>query len=258
MPPVKRRAKGAKAPPNRWTRGEIDVLLQCLGSDEFLSKHAKTLQTRQFPPFSLRDACVKENEYHGVCVALSQEILEQAGEHNNSNLRPFASIASKILDMTAKAKVSNPGLEAQALFDAFDVDAFMASSGPLGPEPPAAADPAAASSAAKGSAEGGEAGKEQEAAKEDEEYDDTYVAPVRDPRNITFQTRILNPHLVCTLCMGYFNDACITARPKCPPWQRPTSAAVPPQGAPDGSGRLGTAKRKLAHWTPSHCLGCSS
>ena len=42
----------------------------------------------------------------------------------------------------------------------------------------------------------------------EEEYDDTYVAPVRDPSNITFQTRILNPHLVCTLCMGYFNDAC--------------------------------------------------
>ena len=104
--------------------------------------------------------------------------------------------------------------EAQALFDAFDVDAFMASSGPLGPEPAAAAVPGASSSsgaissAAKGSADGGEAIKEQEAAKEDEEYDDTYVAPVRDPRNITFQTRILNPHLVCTLCMGYFNDAC--------------------------------------------------
>ena len=102
MPPVKRRAKGTKAPPNRWTRGEIDVLLKCLGSEEFLSKHAKTLQKRQFPTFSLRDACVKENEYHGVCVALSEEILNQAGEHNNLNLRPFASIASKILDMTAK------------------------------------------------------------------------------------------------------------------------------------------------------------
>ena len=221
MPPVKRRAKGTKAPPNRWTRGEIDVLLKCLGSEEFLSKHAKTLQKRQFPTFSLRDACVKENEYHGVCVALSEEILNQAGEHNNLNLRPFASIASKILDMTAKAKASNPGLEAQELFDAFDVDAFMASSGPLGPEPPAA-DPAAASSTskeAKGSAEGGEAAKEAEASKEDpkpnpnpdpspspspnpnpnananpnpnpnpnpsqaskedEEYDDTYVAPVR-------------------------------------------------------------------------------
>ena len=75
MPPVKRRAKGAKAPPNRWTRSEIDVLLQSLSSDDFLAKHAKTLQPRQFPPYSLRDACVKENEYHGVCVALSQEFV---------------------------------------------------------------------------------------------------------------------------------------------------------------------------------------
>ena len=222
MPPVKRRAKGAKAPPNRWTRSEIDVLLQSLSSDDFLAKHAKTLQPRQFPPYSLRDACVKENEYHGVCVALSQEILNQAGEHNNHNLRPFASIASKILDMTAKAKASNPGLEGQALFDAFDVDAFMASAGPLGPDPaaqsesPAAADSAKPSSSTGAGAEssGGDAGKEGDAAKgggapaAEEEYDDTYVAPVRDPRNITFQTRILNPHLVCTLCMGYFNDAC--------------------------------------------------
>mmetsp|Transcript_46131 Transcript_46131/g.92039 ORF Transcript_46131/g.92039 Transcript_46131/m.92039 type:complete len:272 (-) Transcript_46131:842-1657(-) len=39
-------------------------------------------------------------------------------------------------------------------------------------------------------------------------YDDTYVPPVRDARTISFQTRILNQHLVCTLCMGYFNDAC--------------------------------------------------
>ena len=42
------------------------------------------------------------------------------------------------------------------------------------------------------------------------------MAPVRDPRNITFQTRILNPHLVCTLCMGYFNDACTAARSERP------------------------------------------
>lgn len=40
------------------------------------------------------------------------------------------------------------------------------------------------------------------------QYDDHYVAPVRDDKSITFQTRILNQHLVCTLCMGYFKDAC--------------------------------------------------
>jgi hypothetical protein len=45
-----------------------------------------------------------------------------------------------------------------------------------------------------------------------EEYDETYVPPVvtsvGDARTISFQTRIINQHLVCTLCMGYFNDAC--------------------------------------------------
>ena len=44
-----------------------------------------------------------------------------------------------------------------------------------------------------------------------EEYDDTYFAPVLrsngESRTLTFQTRILNQHLICTLCMGYFNDA---------------------------------------------------
>ena len=47
----------------------------------------------------------------------------------------------------------------------------------------------------------------------DEPYDDTYYAPqvttsADDVRTLTFQTRILNQHLICTLCMGYFNDAC--------------------------------------------------
>ena len=46
----------------------------------------------------------------------------------------------------------------------------------------------------------------------DEEYDETYYAPqvaqVGETRTLTFQTRILNQHLICTLCMGYYNDAC--------------------------------------------------
>ena len=46
----------------------------------------------------------------------------------------------------------------------------------------------------------------------DAEYDDTYYAPQvssrGESRTLTFQTRILNQHLICTLCMGYFNDAC--------------------------------------------------
>ena len=41
-------------------------------------------------------------------------------------------------------------------------------------------------------------------------------------------------------------------------WQRPSSAPVPPQGAPGSSGQLGTPRKRPAHWAPSHCLGCSS
>ena len=45
---------------------------------------------------------------------------------------------------------------------------------------------------------------------------------------------------------------------KVPPWQRASSAPVPPQGAPGGSGQLGTPMKRPAHWAPSHCLGCLS
>ena len=43
-----------------------------------------------------------------------------------------------------------------------------------------------------------------------------------------------------------------------PPWQRPSSAPAPPQGAPGGSGQLGTPRVRPSHWAPSDCLGCSS
>ena len=42
------------------------------------------------------------------------------------------------------------------------------------------------------------------------------------------------------------------------PWQCPSSPPVPPQGAPGGSGQVGTPRVRHSHWAPSHCLGCSS
>ena len=45
---------------------------------------------------------------------------------------------------------------------------------------------------------------------------------------------------------------------KVPPWQRPSSASVHPQGAAGGSGQLGTPRKMPAHCAPSHCLGGSS
>ena len=45
---------------------------------------------------------------------------------------------------------------------------------------------------------------------------------------------------------------------KVPPWRCPSSAPVPPRGAPGGSGQLGTPRVRPRHWAPSHCLGCSS
>ena len=50
----------------------------------------------------------------------------------------------------------------------------------------------------------------------------------------------------------------MTAWSKCPSWQCPSSAPVPPQDAPGGSGQLGAPRKRPAHCAPSHCLGCSS
>jgi hypothetical protein len=43
-----------------------------------------------------------------------------------------------------------------------------------------------------------------------------------------------------------------------PPGQCPSTAPVPPQSAPSGSGRLNTlrGRRRPGHWAPRSCLGC--
>ena len=72
-----------------------------------------------------------------------------------------------------------------------------------------------------------------------EEYDDTYYAPQitsqGETRTLTFQTRILNQHLICTLCMGYFDEACTiiefccqAPRPQLPAISLTNSSNEPP------------------------------
>ena len=52
-----------------------------------------------------------------------------------------------------------------------------------------------------------------------------------------------------------FHEAVRAAWSKCPPWQCPSSAPAPPQGAPGGSWRLDTSRRERpGHCSPSHCL----
>eukprot|EP00964_Phaeocystis_antarctica_P116216 scaffold80182_cov60-Phaeocystis_antarctica.AAC.4 len=41
---------------------------------------------------------------------------------------------------------------------------------------------------------------------------------------------------------------------KVAPWQCPSSAPAPPQGAPGGSGQLGTPRAWPSHWDLSHRL----
>ena len=50
----------------------------------------------------------------------------------------------------------------------------------------------------------------------------------------------------------------MTARSTCPPWQRPGSPPVPPQGAPGGSVQLGTLRGRPSHRASGHGLSCSS
>ena len=45
---------------------------------------------------------------------------------------------------------------------------------------------------------------------------------------------------------------------KVQPGQCPSSAPAPPQGAPGGSGQLGTPSARPNHWAPRHSLGRSS
>lgn len=49
--------------------------------------------------------------------------------------------------------------------------------------------------------------KRQDDEEEEDEDDGKIIEPIIDGRNITFQTRILNQYLLCSLCMGYFKDA---------------------------------------------------
>ena len=252
-----------KPPPNRWTRAELEVMLDCLASQVFMQTHAPSFEVGTFPAMTVREASTKASMQHLLCVAIAKEIQSRAGEHNNHNLRPFASIATKI----AAARQEKAELSPQEGFQAFDLDAFMQST-PSAGKPDAGSklsDPSASTAGSEheqkdddqepGQQEeeggGGEVGggEEEEAGPEEEEqppqhlreertgkqdddrlghgegghtderreepatggaseYDDRYVPPIRDEKNITFQTRILNQHLVCTLCMGYFKDAC--------------------------------------------------
>eukprot|EP00966_Prymnesium_polylepis_P134342 3105030-Prymnesium_polylepis.1 len=123
---------GTKPPPNRWMHAELEVMLECLGSDEFMRTHAPSFPAGIFPVMTVREASTKSSEQHMLCQAIAKEILSRAGQHNNNNARPFASLAAKF----AAARAENPGIAPEEAFKAFDLDAFMqrSSSGARGAE----------------------------------------------------------------------------------------------------------------------------
>ncbi|KOO31464.1 hypothetical protein Ctob_007904 [Chrysochromulina tobinii] len=81
-----------------------------------MAANAPSLPAKAFPVISIREASKKDSEQHLLCAALAREILERAGEHNGNNLRPPASIATKIL----AARAVRPDLSAQEAFAVFD------------------------------------------------------------------------------------------------------------------------------------------
>ena len=95
-----------------------------------------------------------------------------------------------------------------------DADADGANATAPAAEEPRPAAEAAAAATTEAVASGGDGGGGGGGGYEEDEYDDTHFEPEvmshpsGEGRQIKFQARILNQHLVCTICMGYFNDAC--------------------------------------------------
>ncbi|KAL1499015.1 hypothetical protein AB1Y20_013532 [Prymnesium parvum] len=209
--PAKHR-HGARQPPGRWMPAELQVLLECLASESFMQEHAPSFPAGQFPALTVREASVKGSEPYRLCEAIAAEILEREGEHNYNNARPVASIAAKI----AAARQENPKLAPKAAFAAFDLESFMNHSSYSGLRGGAASEKhgGGADTDEHADAAGHERGELADGRRAGRRaggvaaQSDRYVPPVRDGKQLTFQARILNQHLVCTLCMGYFNNAC--------------------------------------------------
>ena len=72
------------------------MLIDCLGSEEFMAAHAPSMQAKVFPVISIREASSKDTEQHALCAAISREILERAGEHNGNNVRPFRRVGDRV------------------------------------------------------------------------------------------------------------------------------------------------------------------
>lgn len=103
-------------------------MLKCIRTAAFMHDHAPSMRQGVFPEISVRDACVRDSEAHSLCVALAKEIQEVMGEHNGHNLRPFASVAAKLVEMRGAALRS---CQSQ-IFDRFDLDAFLEESAGVG------------------------------------------------------------------------------------------------------------------------------
>ena len=71
------------------------------------------------------------------------------------------------------------------------------------------------------------------------------------PQHLQAALPRLRPHLLLPLRAH-------PSRVKVPFLAAPQPDSCASQCTPDGSGRLGTPRKRPAHWAPSHCLGCSS
>ena len=58
------RRSATKGPPSRWMHAELQVLLECLASDEFMQTHAPSFLAGEFPVMTVREASIKSSEQH--------------------------------------------------------------------------------------------------------------------------------------------------------------------------------------------------
>mmetsp|Transcript_25086 Transcript_25086/g.64825 ORF Transcript_25086/g.64825 Transcript_25086/m.64825 type:complete len:424 (-) Transcript_25086:63-1334(-) len=177
----------------KWTPEEVETIYRCLGDEDFMAPF-DTIDFRcgHFPTARVPPIVTEGHAYYAICQAIAEKILTTAGNANSQAMRPLHSIAKKIQDMREFTLAANEGVEEpDALFAAFDLTAFLEQPRSTSAQLPSRAGRQLSSS-------------EDVAALVPADC----PPPVRDGATISFQTRLLNPYLACTLCMGYFREAC--------------------------------------------------
>ena len=94
-----------KSPPSQWVRAELEVIVECLNSEEWMDAHACGLEHSAFPELGMVQAMVKDSPYSNLCTALAREAATRAGDGNAYAVRPPMMIAFKIGEMLTHTRM---------------------------------------------------------------------------------------------------------------------------------------------------------